>query len=196
MKRMPFDRAWFEEWRDPEEFENAVNECDQLLEVGEIFKPEYQYLRDAMYAGDFALLYLRREHCLVRLSQPHDFKLRRDEGDLEFELVEADRAGRKRGNEYKCLADPEEPSMEEEYNQAREAIVRIVAKKAGKYYSTKPHLVVRLNLWYEEDAGLLAKLTAPWKDTFLSIWIMSTGKATQVWPTICTFRSSQPLHSG
>lgn len=156
MEEMPITpRGWFEQPRSPAEFYRAAEASNSGLPQHVFFEKRVgdeniQYLFDAFTAGEFAMIVSQTSPCRVALVRGEfpDFLLAFDDPDRddeEFEAVEADKAGRRRADEYRALhevrlrhgpgyLDLEEYSPYEEEMQAREAIPRVVGQKAAKRY--------------------------------------------------------------
>jgi hypothetical protein len=71
-------------------------------------------------------------------------------------------------------------------------IASVVEKKARKYYSPSPHLVVYVNLWLiraltAEDLATLGEVTAPWRDRFPEIWLLWKQNVVRCQPSLLHF---------
>lgn len=114
-----------------------------------------------------------------------DFRLKIEAQHFDFELVEADVPGRRRGAEYRQLAQREaagETLTPESYNFWSEkllvpdAILSAIKRKAAKLYAERPHLLVYVNLGNMGGPALgpqqAADLTRQWHGVFKSIWLL------------------------
>jgi len=189
---------WFDRWWEPKEFFTVVREHNQQVPEVDFFeRAELQPLREAYAAGLFATI-LAEEHAVsLRLQRERfpDFDLRIDDQVLPFELVEADRPGRRRGDEYRGAARREAagfpPKIEEfdpqlEEKAAIPAIKRAIAEKAAKRYKPAPYLLVYVNFWLFDQPPLttdqFAGLVSRWRDQFPEIWLLWGAKAIRCWP--------------
>ena len=146
------------------------------------------FIREAMVAADFALA---RGASLVRLvpevERRPDFELAFPGRTERFELVEADRNGRRRGQEYERLArEPAghvrhigAPSQEETI-----VIVRTAAHRKAKPYPVGTCLLIYLNLpRFLSDVHLLASFpdaVAEARPFFDAIWVTWQGIAHRI----------------
>ena len=150
---------WFERWWPPLAFLTVVLEHNRDVPSDAFFaRAELQPLREAYAAGLFATILSETQAVALRLRRDRfpDFDLRIGEHIQAFELVEADKPGRRRGDEYKEAAQREAeglpPSVEHfdpdaEEQAAPEAIREAIAKKAQKSYAPAPPLLVYVNFW-------------------------------------------------
>jgi hypothetical protein len=99
--------AWFERWWEPEEFfRTVVRYVNALPSPDEVVtEPHYQRVREAYVAGFFAMI--RDQHAAVPIRvqlEPDrfpDVNLRIGAVVEPFEIVEVQRPGRRRGDEYR-----------------------------------------------------------------------------------------------
>ncbi len=166
--------------------------CDKLrLETsGKVFfnKGGLSFIREAIIAADFGAI---RGASLVRLvpeveRRPY-FELIFPDRTERFEQVEADRDGRRRGDDYEALAQMptcyvhhvEVPSQEEVIE-----IVRRTARKKAKPYPAGTRLLIYLNLpRFPSDECLLASFPEAISEAcpfFSAIWITWQGIPHQV----------------
>ena len=188
---------WYTEWQSPETF---FKEVDSFLEIADseatFTDPAYQAWLDAYIAGKFSVIRNTVQPIRVRMVRdPHpDFELEIEGRIVPFEATEADRVGRRRGDEYRLAAERRRkglpPDLEgfdpgEELEAAREAIPRVLRRKAEKLYSPPPNLVVIVNLTtFGETLPLdeLTDQTEPYRRSFESIWLVWGLRAIQTWP--------------
>jgi len=189
--------GWYNDWQEPEQFFGEVEALLEPFDDDVIFtNPKFQAHFDAFIAGKLAVIRNTHEPTRVRLvkAEAPDFELN-VQGEIEpFEATEADRAGRRRGDEYRLAAEnreqglPKELEMfspSEEMERAREAIPRVIENKAKKLYSPPPHLVVLVNLTtFGEIPPVpeLVDLTAQFQNSFASIWLVWGHRAVRTWP--------------
>ena len=189
---------WFERWWPPLAFLTVVLEHNRDVPSDAFFaRAELQPLREAYAAGLFATILSETQAVALRLRRDRfpDFDLRIGEHIQAFELVEADKPGRRRGDEYKEAAQREAeglpPSVEHfdpdaEEQAAPEAIREAIAKKAQKSYAPAPPLLVYVNFWLFHAPSLtpeqFAALVAPWREQFPEIWLLWGANAIRCWP--------------
>lgn len=191
--------SWHTDWHEPDRFFSEVEAMLEPYDSEVIFSdPKFQTHFDAFIAGKLAVIRNTHEPTRVRLvkGEAPDFELN-IQGEVEpFEATEADRADRRRGDEYREVAKrrkqglPKELEMfspSEEMEHAREAIPRVIENKAKKRYRPPPHLVVMVNLTTFGDiipVPELADLTSPFQGFFASIWIVWGHRAIRTWPDL------------
>lgn len=181
-------------------------------EFANVVEPELQELTDAQTAADFGLIY---EHyqpgTLVRLCHPPqpDFQVRVGDHLVWFESTEADRKGRKRGEEYRNLRKVpreqrtwthiENDAYRAEHDEFPSVLRDRVLDKAekvlaGKYKSdageiVSPNLIVRDNFSHDHSVDACAAFITDWKGVFPSIWVLpQDGRIVQLWPLILELR--------
>ena len=191
--------SWFSDWYEPAEFFGEVLAILEPIASDRLFMdPEYQDLFDAFAAGRFAVARLTDEVCLLRMERDRfpDFALKFGDRIERFEFTEANRAGRRRGEEYQRRAErrrrglPNEPDLfnpAENIAAAREAIPRVIEAKAKKHYRPKPNLLVLVTLlgfeWPPDREAELIELTRPWRRGFESLWLLWGAHVFRAWPT-------------
>ena len=189
---------WFNRWWSAGEFFSLVKKHNDAVSQDEFFaRPEYQQLREAYAAGLFSFIRAQERNMFVKLDADRfpDFDLRIDKAVIGFELVEADRLGRKRAQEYREAARREaadEPELLGEFDPVAEqeaaipAIQRAVELKAAKKYKPAPHLLVYVNFWLFDKPPLTAdqfgQLLQQWRDSFPELWLLWQGHAIRCWP--------------
>ncbi len=160
-------------------------------------RTELKPLREAWAAARYATILAQDRPVSVNLERDRfpDFNLRvRDELQC-FELVEADREGRRRGEEYRRAAAREEaglpPELEEfdpweEEQRAIPAITRAIEAKAGKHYKPATHLLVYVNFWLDREPPnvILQAVQSAEKrrDAFASFWLLWGDFIIRLWP--------------
>jgi hypothetical protein len=121
-------------------------------------KPSLKPLRETYAAAKFATIRAQAQHCEVRMVDPisgfPDFEIRLDDASEQFEQTEADREGRRRGDEYSeadrrvacgAPAGLKHYDPDEETAAAPRAISVSLECKAKKHYRPRPHLLVYVN---------------------------------------------------
>ena len=189
---------WFDRWWKPAEFAASVDAHKQTVPVVEFMcRTELKPLREAWAAARYATILSQDRPVSINLERDRfpDFNLRVRHELQWFELVEADREGRRRGEEYHRAAASEAAgqSLElvhfdpaEEEQAAIAAIIRAIEAKAGKHYKPKPHFLVYVNLWLDGDppSAILQAVqsTERWRDAFTSFWLLWGGFIVRLWP--------------
>lgn len=118
-----------------------------------------------------------------------DFELRTTEGVQPFELVEADRNDRRRGDEYKQRSrqPPQLFDPDAEERRALEEIRRVIEGKARKAYRPSPYLLVYVNLLIFGELPVppeqLARDTQKWASSFAEIWLLWGAHVVRTAPT-------------
>ena len=196
--RLSVPQSWFSDWWQPAEFFHEVCAIMELIPEDRLFvDPKFQDLFDAYAAGRFAVARQPDEDCMVRMERDRfpDFGLKFRDRIEQFEFTEADRAGRRRGEEYQRSAErrrqglPDQPELfdpAEEIVAANEAISRVVEAKAGKHYQPKPNLLVLINPfsfeWPPNRQAELVEVTRPWRNQFESVWVLWGAHVLRCWP--------------
>ena len=142
-------------WWEPADLLARVSAIHQSTSPREfVVENSHKRVREMQIAADFASRRPWNMSWEIRpVPEPDqfpDFELRSGNDIRQFEQVEADREGRRRGTEY-----PNHPSQEcqwEHYDPDEEAaaapkeILRAITRKAAKNYRPVPHLLVHVNL--------------------------------------------------
>lgn len=195
-------RRWFEEWRSPVEFFRAADEGLSRCFVADRVPP--QFLREAYPAGLFACIWQdAREPCRVRLVPQNetfpDAQLKAEDVTLDLEVTMALRMGRRMFEEWRDMRrkfDRGEMILSETSKVrraiAREAIPRVVRKKADKHYAVPPTLLVLSDDGRALSAEEMRQLTEPWKDRFAAIYVLSGLDAVKTWPKMAILRAKTP----
>jgi hypothetical protein len=197
----PQPRQWFEEWREPGEFYQAA--YLGLHKFCTDTTPGH-YLREAYLIGWFGSIWRdNRGPCEVRLLTEGGFpdaELRADGVHLNLEVTMARpkdkpmfkelrelRAKMERGEVV--LAEPPEKCQA----SAREAIPRVVGKKANKHYAGAASATLLGSTSTALSAEELARLTQPWKDCFDAIYLICGLDVVMAWPSLSILRGQWPL---
>ena len=179
-------------WWEPDALADFAHKIRNVTPEDEFFcDPGYRKVREAINASDFAQRRPWNQDWLLRLVPERerfpDFELKSGEDTRSFEIVEADRATRRRCDEYR--AAKEFPSQlehcdpDEEAAGALDGIERVVKQKADKRYNPKPHLLVYVNLEGGEPTSLYAAaLHDQFGDSFLSAWLLWGRGTFRLWP--------------
>jgi hypothetical protein len=194
-------RKWFEEWREPSEFFRAADEGVKTFFVAD--KAPCQYLREAYVAGAFARIWRDdRGPCEVRLLRKGgspDAQFKAEGLCLNLEITMALAKDKKMFEEW-----PEQrakakqgqvvlaQNCEQRQASAREAIPRVIAKKAAKHYAVPPTLLIYTDDGRALTAPELARLTMPWKDRFLAIYFLLGMDVVEAWPVLRVLRGTEP----
>ena len=184
------DQSLVYRWQHPPVFQDAALRLIDI-DAGDLFgDPKNQFRMEAYIAGEFAIIYNKHESCQVRLTEDglYDFELQTGEGVVGFQAVEADQESRRRGDEYRNKPESSKAidvDLDKEYDDARNAIQRVLGQKAARHYSPRVNIVVYVNLFFDDGEGQCARLTEPWKDDFESVWLLRTpNRLIRAWPSI------------
>lgn len=189
---------WFNRWWTAADFFAMVHKHNEAIPPVDFFdRPEFQPLREAYAAGFFSWILAQERPVLVKLDADRfpDFDLKFNDTVVGFELVEADRPGRRRTEEYKEAGRREAAGLPEklenfdpdaEQQAAMPAIKRAVEKKAAKKYMPAPHLLVYVNFWLFDEPPLtpaqFGQLLQPWRESFPEVWLLWKAHAIRCWP--------------
>jgi hypothetical protein len=188
---------WFEQWRGPSAFlQEARAGVRACFCAGEDVP---HYLSEAYVAGAFAQIWRdARGPGKVRLHRGvfPDAQFRSEGVCLNLEITMALPKEKKMFKEWRESKQGQiilAASGEQRQASAREAIPRVVRRKASKGYAEPPSLLV-----YSDDARSLtdrelARLTKPWKDKFPAIYILSGMDVVQTWPALRVLRGKEPI---
>jgi len=193
-------RSWFERWHKPSEFFRAAKEGVLACFTADAVVPHF--LREAYIVGAFAQIWRdARGPCQVQLVSKEekfpDARLRLDGMCLDIEITMALAKGKKMFKEWReSKQGPYSPALTDKQRKAiaREAIPRVVKRKATKHYAVPPTLLV-----YTDDGRALtppelAQLTKPWKDNFRSIYLLCGMDVVETWPKLCILRGQEPFY--
>jgi hypothetical protein len=176
------------DFANPEELLSDVERQMEAVPQDVLFNDsKYAKLRESWCAAMFGMGFRRHfSPCLIQVNDTRervdvDFFTRVDGVDFEFQLVEAQEPGRRRGLEYKQFADGTIKSIEYEPERGRiegPAWIRgAIEKKVGKNYSGAEalHLLVYANF---SAGGLkvdeVAAASAEFVGAFASVWILTS----------------------
>jgi len=178
---------------DPEAMLSAAEAEMKGIASEELFNnPKHQPLLDRWCAGSFAVAYaLHMGECRVAMEPSEapsdaDFHLRVGVGAFPFQTVEAQRPGRRRGEEYR------QPSTLTPYRPAAEGtdgpgwIRGAVQKKVEKRYSTarQLNLLVYADFTTEQlEWATVAHELERFRDEFASLWVITYGALGTVFST-------------
>jgi len=189
-----------DDYIEPEQLLKIANDEMKQIPKEALFNSPTQNtkkLLEKWTAGQFGVCYGRYVHkCTVRLSKSQrdsaDFSLKTNNQEWPFQLTECNVPARKRGKEYKKMAEGKDKTMPMKIGgkiESIEWIKQAIEKKANKNYvdSAKLNLLIYENfsfsaIEYEELKFMARKYIGK----FASIWILSNSK-------ICSLFSSQEL---
>jgi hypothetical protein len=169
--------------------------------------PDSKTIREAWVAARFTGRVAAGRPLRVRLVDDRfpDFEVRDGNQIHGFEIVEADKAGRRRGKEYRDLAEilarGEAPPIERidpdrDAAAAMPAIVDCIRRKAGKSYATRINLLVFVNFWPPRELGhAVREVNAhiePWRESFTAIWLLWGREVVRCWPRPARMLGAHP----
>ncbi|WP_323794740.1 hypothetical protein [Nisaea sp.] len=175
-------------WRSPEEFAAVWESIAERVPPETLFNQGgLAFLRDAYVASVFGTtsgLPISKIH-LVDDQWP-DFEIKLSNGIVQqFEMVEADQPGRRRGVEYLGVRDDEVdlenvdleplPTPKEAVQNTCDWLRNAVARKLAKSYSDPVNLAIYLNL--EDWGGVHAQVIA----SFAGATRAGTGRFESIW---------------
>jgi hypothetical protein len=166
-------KATLSQWMSPQDMEAKLNKIFLSVTKGDQFiNPKLGFYIDARTACNLAFQMNAKSVRLIPQAFP-DFELTLVENGVDivrqFEAVEADQHGRKRGDEYRAISDSEisEVQIEEAFlitedalssneEEVIEALQRVCKKKSEKNYPPDTRLVIHVNFdnYYEREAAL------------------------------------------
>ena len=179
------------EWQTPPEMKAIGDDVRERVSRESFFnKGGLTFLREAMVAADFGVA---RKALRIRLvpaiEERPDFELTFADQVERFEMVEADKKGRRRGDDYKALAQMPEGYVRHIGTPMPDQIVEMVetaAQKKAKPYPPGTQLLIYLNASrFRSDEELLNDFpdaVSAARPFFSAIWIMWQGKAHQIMP--------------
>jgi hypothetical protein len=185
-------------WWDPHKLLEAAHAIRKATPSDEFFcDPAFKKVREGIAAADFAGRRPWNKDWQVYPVSDYesfpDFKLRSDQHERLFELVEADSNDRRRCEEYRAARNG--PATLEFYDpvgeadQALEEIRRVVSRKAEKNYKPKPNLLVYVNLSQgEPTANYAAGLSDQFSNHFESAWLLWGSSTFRLWPNPARIR--------
>jgi hypothetical protein len=183
------------QWWDARELLDAAHAIRVVTPADEFFcDSAFKPVREAINAAEFAARRPWNRNWQVRpvpeAERFPDVQLRCGDDVRSFEIVEADRATRRRCSEYRA-ARGQPPRWThfdpgEEASWALDEIARVIKLKAAKNYSTRPHILVYVNLWsvpeHEPKAFYADGLAHLYSDKFESAWLLWQEHTYRIWP--------------
>ena len=189
---------WFDRWWDALDFLSAVTRHADPVPQDILFnEPEMAKLLEAVAAAQFAAIRNLDTPIQIRLEADRfpDFRLTAKAAIEEFELVEADEQGRRRGDEYREVVAREAaglPPLAETFDPAEverralPAIAKALAAKAKKNYRPPPNILVYVNFELFRELPLTnlqaSELVHPYQSIFPSIWLLWGRNAARLCP--------------
>jgi len=187
-------KSWFGKHWEPRAFLHAVQRSNKRISMRRFFNDRSDAIRsrrEAYAAGLFAAVlsdHQLADFVWLERGEFPDFHLLAGTEEKPFELVEADRRGRRRGEEYKTRPRLRHLDPEGDQEEARHVIPERLALKARKTYRPAPNLLVYVNLSTfarrPEADFLLAESVQRWAACFPSIWLLWGGLAIQLAPKL------------
>ncbi len=184
-------RRSLEEWRTPAEMQAICAELRERVGGLTVFtKGGLTFITEAIVAGDFGAARAARFVRLIpEFEQRPDFELDFDGQVERFEMVQADKEGRRRGDEYAANAQlPRgtvihlDPPLPEEVLE----MVRTAAGKKAKPYPPQTQLMIYLEAGrYASDDELLPRFAEAVSDArpfFSAIWILWQAHPYEIGP--------------
>lgn len=156
------------------------------------------FLREGFVAGHFANCFSKIESIRLFETQRPDFEMRFRDGSVRAgEITEADRPGRRRGDEYRGLPHPAPIVFEPVDQQADEhtclavgpqALYDACNRKADGRYAPNTDLVVYFNFpveWYDRRRRLAGQFflnsTVAAKDHFSNVFVLWESEVYWMW---------------
>jgi hypothetical protein len=188
-------RAWQRELQQPSDrstFRSRVEEIHAQIRGKTFFnQPGVQFLRDAWIASRVATGLSAGQVRLWPGNQP-DFEVVVGAKALLFEATEADKPGRKRGDEYLQSEEEARPDPVSEWRQRFEmipkALEKAISKKVKKHtlYPPGTNLIVLINLGcyrvsLSEGVPLLYQHTSAAKRVFRGVYALWEGYLFHCW---------------
>lgn len=184
-------------WEPPALLEAAIG-AKRSVRSAEFFRTsDHQTIREAIVAARFAKMRPWNKDWAIRLNleQFPDVEIRCGSDIRPIEVVEADRQGRRRYDEYRdAELNPgqlEDFDPGEDEQAALDAIWRVVRLKHAKRYRPKPNLLVYVNFWEGEPTSLFAQEVGDnFDDGFDSIWLGWGHGTYRLWPNPVRIKAS------
>ena len=144
-------RADLAAWHAPQEFFTKVESISNKVTSKELFNsPKLGFLLDAMILAEYAVKLpgARSVRLATESERFPDGFVDTPDGTLNVEVTEADREGRRRGDEYKSgiVSRDSVVDWQEKAKAIPVELERVIKSKVNKNYDPKPTLVVYLNL--------------------------------------------------
>jgi hypothetical protein len=141
-------KKWLTQWRTPQEFFHATEECLGKFESDEsLGRTDLQHLRDAYVVGLFARILNDHFRCWVRLVSDEfpDAQVKCGDRPLDIEVTMADEKNRRMVQEHRQWREQRERGMSttlpidptRDKERAFEAVPRVCRAKAKKYLGTQ-----------------------------------------------------------
>jgi hypothetical protein len=176
------------EWTQTAVFRARIDQIAQAIPRSIFFgQGGLTFLRDAWIASRVASALPSDMVRLVSVDRP-DFEIQTDGQIEQFEATEADKDGRRRGDE------PDDPSPQpdpvenwrERFEAIPAALDRVVAKKLNKSYSPQVNLAIYVNLgcygaYVKEGLPILRDHTAPARTKFKRVFVLWEGCLYKFW---------------
>jgi hypothetical protein len=179
-------------WWDPQKLLDLTHSIRLATSADKFFcEPGYKKVREAITAAEFATRRPWNRNWLVRPVPEDerfpDVELKCNDDVRPFEIVEADRKGRRRCDEYRAAKNDsgelEFYDPDEEASTALDEIRRVIGQKAAKLYSPKPHLLVYVNFFEGEPTSIYAAaLHDQFGERFRSAWLLWQTGTFRLWP--------------
>lgn len=188
-------KAHLSKWQTPSDMEAYYDEVNAYIGSCDLFNQAgVDFLTEACAAARFARFCGAQAVRLVDDVWP-DFEIEIDGSVEQFELIEADLPGRRRGEEYReGIGEVED--IEEGWSADVERVPKIlrsaVERKVAKHYSDRRNLLVYLNVWFplsgDGDDPLKRRIeecfvsaSEPAKNAFEQVWILWERACYRVW---------------
>lgn len=184
-------------WHSPAEMKEAVRELHDRLDGEVLFNQGgLNFALEGWIAAEFSQVRGDESVRLVDDRWP-DIEIRNANGVQQFEVVEADAPGRRRGREYRDDADkvrrgestarlaPE--LVADRSNLVEQALRNRTTEKVAKRYGGSCSLLILLNFGSDYGQGLdkvaaiLHSSTEIAKDAFKEVWLLWRGDAYLLW---------------
>jgi hypothetical protein len=175
-------RNALERWQTPAEFIAKVAELAEPIKSGELFNlPEMGFLLDAMTLAEFVKFRPTKSVRLVEeKEQWPDGQTGTPQNPINIEITEVLEDGRRRGDEYRNLRQPQDGTAEAWRKRALaipEQLEKAIQRKIRKGYAQKCVLLVYLNIsnygiLQKEIEAAIAEIKAKYATDFQEICIL------------------------
>jgi hypothetical protein len=179
-------RADLEVWLSPKDFGNKVEMLDQRVTSREHFvSTELKFLRDdAWVLAEFArLINAESVRLATETERFPDGYVKVSGNCLKIEITEADRPGRRRGDEYKPGALRVTSELINSAETVATALEKAIERKVEKNYALPPTLIINLNLGVhggrQEETkleSLIAAIKKRYTSQFAGIYVLQNNK--------------------
>lgn len=175
-------------WTQPTAFRNRIEEILRPIPRRVFIQQAgLTFLRDAWIASRVATALSSDSVRLIPDHRP-DFELQRSGQPQQFEATEADRDGRRRGDEPDDPTPRDDPveDWRKRFEAIPAALDRVITKKLSKDYPPGVSLVVYVNLgcygaYVREGPPMLQRCTSPAKQKFKSVFAIWEGTLYRFW---------------